>query len=90
MWKVREREMLLNCIYLCFVSFPQCSVTCGRGYQQRVVQCIVGTYGVSVVDVNVCSAAARPTEVQVSLLHSTPLLALGTEMPKFPRDSFQR
>ncbi|XP_008144491.2 A disintegrin and metalloproteinase with thrombospondin motifs 9 isoform X1 [Eptesicus fuscus] len=42
----------------------QCSVTCGRGYQQRVVQCIIGTYGVSVVDVNVCNTAARPTEVQ--------------------------
>lgn len=75
---------------LLFCFFPQCSVTCGRGYQQRVVQCITGTYGVSVVDVNVCSTAARPTEVQVSLLCSTPLLALGTEMPKLPSGSFHR
>ncbi|XP_006779208.1 PREDICTED: A disintegrin and metalloproteinase with thrombospondin motifs 9 [Myotis davidii] len=55
----------------------QCSVTCGRGYQHRVVQCIVGTYGVSVVDVNVCSAAARPPEVQdCELPPCHPLLAV--------------
>ncbi|XP_045145747.1 A disintegrin and metalloproteinase with thrombospondin motifs 9 isoform X1 [Echinops telfairi] len=41
----------------------QCSVTCGQGYQLRVVKCIIGTY-MSVVGDNECNAAARPTETQ--------------------------
>lgn len=41
----------------------QCTVTCGQGYQMRVVKCVVGTY-VSVVDDNECNAATRPTDTQ--------------------------
>lgn len=61
---VCERKGLVT---LCFISFPQCSVTCGQGYQLRAVKCIMGTY-MSVVDDNDCNAATRPTDTQVRLL----------------------
>lgn len=44
----------------------QCSTTCGPGYQQRVVKCVVGSYG-SVMDDIDCNAATRPTGTQVGL-----------------------
>lgn len=53
-------------LHVCLVSSPQCSVTCGQGYQLRAVKCVIGPY-MSVVDDSDCNAATRPTDAQVSL-----------------------
>lgn len=53
-------------LHVCLVSSPQCSVTCGQGYQLRAVKCVIGPY-MSVVDDSDCNAATRPTDTQVSL-----------------------
>lgn len=46
------------------VFFPQCTTSCGPGYQMRAVKCVVGPYG-AVMDDTECNAATRPTETQV-------------------------
>lgn len=59
-------DMKEKVLHFCLVSSPQCSVTCGQGYQLRAVKCVIGPY-MSVVDDNDCNAATRPTDTQVSL-----------------------
>lgn len=69
-WKLPSRILRLACriaIPTAFFPSPQCTATCGQGYQMRAVKCVVGAY-VSVVDDNECNAATKPTDVQVSAL----------------------
>ncbi|XP_072571069.1 A disintegrin and metalloproteinase with thrombospondin motifs 9 isoform X2 [Paramormyrops kingsleyae] len=61
----------------------QCSTTCGPGYQQRVVKCVVGSYG-SVMDDIDCNAATRPTGTQDCELQQCPEKPPTFQEPKLP------